>query len=273
MVVASHPSIKAGPIQPTPLPLIPDDSSPVSHHSFSTPPERLVTRSTPSSTVHSRETSTVRGGADLSALAPSSSQPQHSRRGNSHSKSPEPSAGRSGLGYDVGLERRPSNSYGHHRNTSIVHGIQHSRNPSFAASTTSTSPLSPELIASLGRGGAPDPEGTGAVRMEQHEGHSGFQGQGANGAAHSLQGTLSTIEDRDTDDVADGNLAGTAHRRMNSNGKPWQERSHSRSHSRHHFGAESKTVGEYALHHLFNSVSVYTRFAELDPAADSGPSL
>ncbi|GAT28704.1 cell morphogenesis protein [Aspergillus luchuensis] len=253
VVVASHPSIKAGPIQPTPLPLIPDDSSPVSHHSFSTPPERLVTRSTPSSTVHSRETSTVRGGADLSALTPSSSQPQHSRRGNSHSKSPEPSAGRSGLGYDVGLERRPSNSYGHHRNTSIVHGIQHSRNPSFAASTTSTSPLSPELIASLGRGGAPDPEGTGAVRMEQNEGPSGFQGQGANGAVHSLQGTLSTIEDRDTDDVADGTLASTAHRRMNSNGKPWQERSHSRSHSRHHFGAESKTVGEYALHHLFNS--------------------
>ena len=253
------------------MPLIPDDSSPVSHHSFSTPPDRLVTRSTPSSTVHSRETSTVRGGADPSALAPSSSHPQHNRRGNSHSKSPEPNTGRPGYGYDVGLERRPSNSYGHHRNTSIVHGIQHSRNPSFAASTTSTSPLSPELIASLGRGGAAEQESMGSVRMDQHEMHSSFQAQGPNGTSHSLQGTLSTIEDRDMDDVADGTPANTAHRRMNSNGKPWQERSHSRSHSRHHYGAESKTVGEYALHHLFNSVSACSIY-KLDRAIDRNAS-
>ncbi|RAK78539.1 putative cell morphogenesis protein (PAG1) [Aspergillus fijiensis CBS 313.89] len=248
--MASHPSIKAGPLQSTPMPLIPDDSNPVSHHIFSAPPERLVTRSTPTSTVHSRETSTVRG-LDSASLSSSSLQPQNNRRGASHSKSPEPIAGRPGFGYDGGLERRPSNSYGHHRQTSIVHGIQHSRNPSFAASTASSSPLSSELIASLGRSGAVEPEGTGSSRSEQPSMHSTFQYQGSNGASIHTQGILSTIDDRDGDDVANGSLAIATHKRMNSNGKPKQERSHSRSHSRPH--PDIKSTEEYALHHLFNA--------------------
>ncbi|PLB44490.1 cell morphogenesis protein [Aspergillus steynii IBT 23096] len=238
------------------MPLIPDESSPASHHVFTSPPGSLgglVTRSTPSSTVHSRETSAVRGRpADPSALAPSSLQPQNKRRGHSHSKSPETSSGRpSAAAYDAPLERRPSNSYGHHRQTSIVHGIQHSRNPSFAASSTSTSPLSPELIASLGRGGGVEPDSAAAARHDQTDMHASYQSPGGNASNHSLTGTLSTIEDQDTDEVGSHSPANTVHRRMNSSGKPWRERSHSRSHSKHHF--ESKTVGEYALHHLFNS--------------------
>lgn len=250
------------------MPLIPDESGPASHHVFASPPERLVTRSTPSSTVHSRETSAVRGRpADPSALAPSSLQPQNKRRGHSHSKSPETSSGRpSAAGYDSPLERRPSNSYGHHRQTSIVHGIQHSRNPSFAASTTSTSPLSPELIASLGRGGGVDPDSAAAARHDQADMHASYQSPGGNASNHSLTGTLSTIEDQDTDEVGSHSPANTVHRRMNSSGKPWRERSHSRSHSKHF---ESKTVGEYALHHLFNSVSDY-RTEMLDLSANNG---
>ncbi|KAA8651342.1 putative cell morphogenesis protein (PAG1) [Aspergillus tanneri] len=236
------------------MPLIPDESSSVSHHAFSPPPERLVTRSTPSSTVHSRETSAVRGRpADPSTLAPSTLQPQNNRRGHSHSKSPETSTGRpSPSGYDAPLERRPSNSYGHHRQTSIVHGMQHSRNPSFAASTTSTSPLSPELIASLGRGGGVEPDSVVAARTEQADMHGSYQSPAGNSSSHTLPGTLSTIEDQDADEVSGCSPAGVVHRRMNSSGKPWRERSHSRSHSKHHY-SESKTVGEYALHHLFNS--------------------
>ncbi|PYH83111.1 hypothetical protein BO82DRAFT_46075 [Aspergillus uvarum CBS 121591] len=255
--MASHPSIKAGPLQSTPMPLIPDDSNHVSHHIFSAPPERLVTRSTPSSTVHSRETSTVRG-LDSASLSSSSLQPQNNRRGASHSKSPEPIAGRPGFGYDGGLERRPSNSYGHHRQTSIVHGIQHSRNPSFAASTASSSPLSSELIVSLGRSGAVEPEGTGSGRPEQPSMHSTFQYQGSNGVSAHIQGTLGTIDDRDGDDVVSGSLAVVTHKRMNSNGngKPKPERSHSRSHSRPH--PDIKSTEEYALHHLFNAVSQST---------------
>ncbi|KAE8356011.1 cell morphogenesis N-terminal-domain-containing protein [Aspergillus coremiiformis] len=248
--MASHPSIKAGLIQPSTMPLIPDESGLALHHTFASPPERLVTRSTPSSTVHSRETSAVRGRpADPSTFTPSTLQPQNTRRGHSHSKSPETSSGRPGAGYDVTLERRPSNSYGHHRQTSIVHGIQHSRNPSFAASSTSSSPLSPELIASIGRGAGVEQDSSPLGRLEQLDIHTFHQSQATNGTGHTLQGMLSTIEDQDTDEAADGGLANPAHRRMNSNGKP---RSHSRSHSKHHH-TESKTVGEYALHHLFNS--------------------
>lgn len=248
------------------MPLIPDDSSPVSHHSLASPPDRFVSRSTPASAVHSREasaatttTTTTRGRAlDPSALNTSSLQPKNNRRGQSHSKSPETSGpSRPKLGYDDGLERRPSNSsYGHHRQTSIVHGIQHSRNPSFAASSTSNSPLSPELIASLNRGGgigsgagAHEQELPSFGRLEQPDMQSTYQSPGANGSSHGLQGSS---EDQGVPSIVNSSPASHVHRRMNSNGRTWQDRSHSRSHSRHYI--ELRTVGEYALHHLFNSV-------------------
>jgi hypothetical protein len=250
------------------MPLIPDDSSLASHHNISSPPERLVTRSTPASAIHSREASAVRGrAADTSALAPSTLQPQNNRRGQSHSKSPDPTAARPGIGYDVSLERRPSNSYGHHRQTSIVHGVQHSRNPSFAASSNATSPLSPELIASLGRGAGNDQEIAGAGRLDQNEMPPNHHSPGGNGTSHILQGTLSTIEDQDTGEVGNANPASSVHRRMNSAGKSWKERSHSRSHSRQQH-SESKTVGEYALHHLFNSVSPTFLYTTLENRTD-----
>lgn len=246
------------------MPLVPDEPGSTSHHILTSPPERQVTRSTPSSTVHSRETSTVRGRAlDPSALAPATLQPRNQskrRRGQSHSKSPETASVRPSPGSDAPLlERKPSNSYGHHRQTSIVHGIQHSRNPSFAASTTSTSPLSPELIASLSRsGGGAELDITGITKLDFPDMHSAHQSPSGSGPAiydNPPQGMLSTIEDRDTDDVqGSASPVSVAHRRMNSAGKPWREGSHSRSHSRNAQG-ESKTVGEYALHHLFNSVS------------------
>lgn len=196
--------------------------------------------------MHSRESSTVRGrAADLSTLAPT----LQTRRGHSGSKSPDVSAGRP-AGYDVGLERRPSNSYGHHRQTSIVHGMQHSRNTSMAGSTTSASPLSPELIASLGRGGF-DEAGL-PTKLDQLDSHTNFQTSAGMATSHGAQGTLSTIQDNDIDDVLKGSPASITHKRMNSGGMARRERSHSRSHSKHH--TDSKTVGEYALHHLFNSV-------------------
>lgn len=154
----------------------------------------------------------------------------------------------------MGLERRPSNSYGHHRQTSIVHGMQHSRNPSVAGSTASTSPLSPELIASLGRGGFDE-----AVpgKLDQHDAHANYSSSAGIAGAHGVPGSLSTIQDSDADAAMSGGPASLVHMRMNS-GVSRRERSHSRSHSKHH--SESKTVGEYALHHLFNSVG--TRYLQ-----------
>lgn len=244
--MASHPAKAAGPGQQTPLPLIPDDLKSASHHNLTSPSEWRGTRSAQSTPMHSREPSAVRGRAtDPSALAPT----LQARRGHSGSKSPDVSAGHP-AGYDVGLERRPSNSYGHHRQTSIVHGMQHSRNPSMAGSTASTSPLSPELIASLGRGGFD--EATVPTKLDQLDPHSNYQSPGMP-AGHGVPGTLSTIQDNDADDTMNGSPASVIHKRMNSGGTIGRrDRSHSRSHSKHH--SESKTVGEYALHHLFNSV-------------------
>jgi hypothetical protein len=246
--VASHPAKAAGPGQQTPLPLIPDDLKSASHHNLTSPSEWRGTRTTQSTPMHSREPSAVRGRpADPSALAPT----LQARRGHSGSKSPDVSAGHP-AGYDVGLERRPSNSYGHHRQTSIVHGMQHSRNPSMAGSTASTSPLSPELIASLGRGGFDEPGLPN--KLDQLDPH--YQSPGM-AAGHGVPGTLSTIQDNDADDTTNGSPASVVHKRMGSGGTiGGRNRSHSRSHSKHH--SESKTVGEYALHHLFNSVGTNT---------------
>ncbi|KAJ5690808.1 hypothetical protein N7462_005200 [Penicillium macrosclerotiorum] len=252
-IVASHPAKPAGPGQQSTLPLIPDDLKSASHHNLASPSERRGgSRTAQSTPMHSRESSTVRGrAADPSALAPTSLQ---TRRGHSGSKSPDVSSASRPAGYDVGLERRPSNSYGHHRQTSIVHGMQHSRNPSMAGSTASTSPLSPELIASLGRGGFD--EATLPTKLDQLDSHSNYSSPATMTASHGLAGTLSTIEDNDTEEAKMGSPASVVHKRMNSGGKGAgatgrRDRSHSRSHSKHH--SESKTVGEYALHHLFNS--------------------
>ncbi|KAJ5894826.1 hypothetical protein N7495_006517 [Penicillium taxi] len=224
------------------LPLLPDDLKPTSHHNLVSLPGRgtLTSQSTP---MHSREPSAVRGRAvDPSNLSPAI-QP---RRGHSGSKSPDVSTGRP-AGYDVGLERRPSNSYGHHRQTSIVHGMQHSRNTSMAGSTTSTSPLSPELIASLGRGGFDEGISAKLDQLDTHINHSSPGGS----VSYGLQGTLSTIRDNDVDEVMDVSPASLLHKRMNSGGTGRRDQSHSRSQSKNY--AEIKTVGEYALHHLFNS--------------------
>ncbi|CAL5873101.1 uncharacterized protein PFLUO_LOCUS7370 [Penicillium psychrofluorescens] len=236
-MVASH-SAKTGPGQQATLPFIPDELHSASHHNLTSPLERRGTRTTQSTPMHSRESSAARGrAADPSALPPTL-QP---RRGHSGSKSPDVT--RPAPGYDMGLERRPSNSYGHHRQTSIVHGMQHSRNPSMANSNASASPLSPELIASLGRGGSFDE----ANRLDLVDAHPTYQTSAGMASSHHL----STIQDNDTEEAMARNPASVAHRRINSGGKDKRNRSHSRSHSKHH--SESKTVGEYALHHLFNS--------------------
>ena len=170
-----------------------------------------------------------------------------------------------GTGQDGSLDRKPSLSYGHHRNTSIVHGIQHSRNASLASPLAS--PLSPALIAAAGGGGhgmdaltmSPD----GSVDMSPSSiftshtngslrsltSNSTFDGSTPNSEKASFDGSVSTV------------TAGTAHRRperMHSS-KTRRGHDHHRSQSRHPHPQipEQKTVGEYAIHHLFNSFVAY----------------
>jgi len=161
---------------------------------------------------------------------------------------PQPVASRPGPAFEGGIERRPSASYGHHRQTSIVHGIQHSRNASFAASPA-ISPLSPEIIAAVGAGvgGASDftantpqmeaPELPSGLPL--HSRPNGSVSSNLTGTTLASGGSSVTVTQKKTE-------------RMQSGGKI----RHHHSHSRHHHQTEQKTVGEYALHVLFNSVCV-----------------
>jgi hypothetical protein len=241
------------------MPLVSDESI-SSHHQPTSPPDRLGARNVQSPILHSRESSARGRATDGSALGLPTLQPQHGRRGQSHSKSPESAVARPGISYEGGLERKSSASYGHHRKTSIVHGIQHSRNPSFANSS-STNVLSPEILSSVGLGSSnsitPGSEPTLPVlpgRLEQPELPS-YSSPGSNAPGIVQPGGLTTIEDDDQGESLNGQPKSFAHRKMLSNGKAQWDHSRSRSHSKHPH-QESKTVGEYALHHLFNSVCI-----------------
>ncbi|KAH6635292.1 cell morphogenesis N-terminal-domain-containing protein [Chaetomium sp. MPI-SDFR-AT-0129] len=149
-----------------------------------------------------------------------------------------------------------ASTYGHHRQTSIVHGIgiHHSRNGSLASS--SSSPLSPQMIAAAGAGLTPD-------RAEIHS-FSRLDSDGSLGPrpATALSGTtLSSntgLPERAASAAAgDINAVQTAARggkmERRHSGKSRRDHVHHHSHSSRHHKDEQKTVGEYALHVLFTS--------------------
>jgi hypothetical protein len=146
----------------------------------------------------------------------------------------------------VGLERHPSLSYAHNRNTSIVHGgIRHSRNTSFVNSPA-TSPLSPQVIA------ASNTIPLNGPVMSQESITEAFTASGVQPIGSSANGHTGVTNNGSV-------LQTTTHKpeRVQS-GRSSRKggHHHHRSQSRHHPQAhEMKTVGEYALHHLFNSVS------------------
>ncbi|KAF2428260.1 cell morphogenesis protein-like protein [Tothia fuscella] len=199
--------------------------------------------------IPSREPSLLRGRAVTAK----------STRGGSTSRSQTPAANGPGsklttvapLPLDGGsLERKVSGNYGHHRQASVVHGsIQHSRNTSFA-STPSTSPITPQTIAGVGVGQyAIDSrimaeDGVGSLPLLN--GHTGTTSKG-----HSPSTSFG-------DRMALENIQGTSFRRGPErmySGRTRKEHNHTRSQSRgvHTQQVKEVTVGEYALHHLFNS--------------------
>jgi len=136
---------------------------------------------------------------------------------------------------------RLADSKSHNRQTSIVHGVQHSRNGSLA----SNSPLSPALIAAAGAKSS-DVSGMGEPIF------ASTMSSVASVASFSSSTTL--VADR-TSPAADGySLTQKRVERMHS-GKSRRDHGHHPSSSRHHYKEELKTVGEYALHVLFTSVS------------------
>ncbi|PQE17215.1 cell morphogenesis PAG1 protein [Rutstroemia sp. NJR-2017a BVV2] len=131
----------------------------------------------------------------------------------------------------------------HHRNTSIVNGIQRSRNGSFTSS--SASPLSPQVIAAA----AGDSD---ASAME----NSNFPSTASSMTSGTSFSSNTIIVPSRSPSAADNAPPSNTQRNMervhSSSGRSRRNHAHHHSHSRHHKD-ELKTVGEYALHVLFTS--------------------
>ncbi|KAI2624180.1 cell morphogenesis N-terminal-domain-containing protein [Hypoxylon sp. NC1633] len=153
-------------------------------------------------------------------------------------------------------------TYGHHRQTSIVHGIQHSRNGSLASS--SSSPLSPQMIAAAGAGLLPERSDVPSINTMSRSDQelstgtassmssitsrppTSLSGTTANASIHSMEKTHSA-----QDSLSGGTITQRKLERMHS--KTRRDHAHHHSHSSRHHKDEPKTVGEYAMHVLFTS--------------------
>ncbi|GAP86356.1 putative cell morphogenesis protein PAG1 [Rosellinia necatrix] len=144
-------------------------------------------------------------------------------------------------------------AYGHHRQTSIVHGIQHSRNGSLSSSS---SPLSPQMIAAAGAGLLPDRLDMSIMARQEVDVSAGssrpptaLSGSVAVSSTYPLERTSSASE------INNGTLAHppTQKKVERMHSKTRRDHGHHHSHSSRHTGDERKTAGEYALHVLFTS--------------------
>lgn len=137
--------------------------------------------------------------------------------------------------------------YGHHRQTSIVHGIQHSRNGSLASSA---GPLSPQMIAAAGVGlDRPDMQSV-AARLEADPGipsrpTTALAGPMANPNGFPMERSVS---------AADMSPAGPGQRKSDRVQSKRRDQANHQPHPSRHHRDDQKTVGEYALHVLFTSV-------------------
>ena len=151
---------------------------------------------------------------------------------------------RSPLGPSDGLERRPS-VQGYHHNNRSHGGHQHIRNTSFVNSPT-TSPLSPQTTPA---------EHVGMNIMH----HSNLDQRSKDPLANIGNGSspMSGNGTGETDISRDTPVTSTQRRVDRAHGsKQRLGHTHQRTHSRQHH-QEQKTVGEYALHHLFTAVCLH----------------
>lgn len=165
-------------------------------------------------------------------------------------------AARSPAGLNSGLERRPSGTHAHYRQTSRAHAIyQHSRNASYVNSPA-TSPLSPQLIgsASLNLGPTPELSSLTAVHPSNPERRPS---DSSSATANISMSSSSTLVFRGDPDPGDSNNTMLGPKRVDraQSAKGRRGHSHRHSQSKQQHLQEQKTVCEYALHHLFNSVS------------------
>ncbi|KAK6957721.1 hypothetical protein Daesc_000509 [Daldinia eschscholtzii] len=213
--------------------------------------------STARAIAHSRESSLekLQSGGALAGI------PESPQSASSPITSPglRAAASRSGPGgiFERIVDPKAVASYGHHRQTSIVHGIQHSRNGSLASS--SSSPLSPQMIAAAGAGILPERSDMSTMNRLDSEMSTASIPTMASRPPTALSGTTAnaSIHSERTQSSQENGIGGTITQkkleRMHS--KSRRDHTHHHSHSSRHHRDEPKTVGEYAMHVLFTSVS------------------
>lgn len=202
---------------------------------------------------HIRDLSGSRGrGPALPNIAASNIQAQQAS--STISSRSQSSAGtvRSPSALNDTLERRPSATHSHFRQISRAHSqYPQSRNAIFLPSPA-TSPLSPETPGSANTNASlPDFSNHMTLHRQASVRYPGDSPiTTANGSAHV---SSTSNGDRDFGDTVEGTLAQKRVDRTQKS-KNRSGHSHHRSQSKHH--SEQKSVGEYALHHLFNKVSL-----------------
>ncbi|KAK1472235.1 cell morphogenesis protein PAG1 [Colletotrichum abscissum] len=204
----------------------------------------------PRSVTHSRDSSYEKlSSHPLPPISGSNISPRTHTHAHAHAQS-RTAGGGGGLGGVIERLIDPkSASYGHHRQTSIVHGIQHSRNGSHASS--SSSPLSPQIIAAAGAGLTPERPDMHAVGRLDPDAPPGLRPGTAMSGTTVNSGPIVPERTSSATDFSNSSVAQRKVERMHS--KTRREHAHHHSHSSKHHRDEQKTVGEYALHVLFTS--------------------
>ena len=150
-------------------------------------------------------------------------------------------------------------TYGHHRQTSIVHGIQHSRNGSLASPTSS--PLSPQMINAANNTGF-DRHDMQSVSERLEADMPGSRPPTAMAGSIASNANNFPLDKSATAalEVTSPSMTPRRNDRMQS-----RSRAQNSSQSSHLHRDDQKTVGEYALHVLFTSVSArgYNRDSRL----------
>lgn len=206
---------------------------------------------------HVRDLSGSRGrGPALPNIAVSNMQSQQANPSRSPRSQSSASVARSPTGLNGTLERRPSATHNHYRQPSRAHSnYPQARNAIFVASPA-TSPLTPDTPGSaITNASLPDFSNYTMVRRQASVRYPGDSPiSTGNSSTHVSSSSATSNGDRDSRDTVEGTLAQKRVDRI-QNGKSRSGHSHHRSQSRHHH--EQKSVGEYALHHLFNRVSLF----------------
>lgn len=219
---------------------------------------------------HVRDFSGSRGrGPALPNIAISNTQAQQNNSNMSPRSQSSAGVGRSPAVLNGNLERRPSATHNHYRQPSRAHSnYPQSRNAIFVASPT-TSPLSPETPgSSITNVPPPDISNHTMVRRQTSVRYPGeIPNATLSGSTLVSTSSATSNPDREHGDTVEGTQV--QKRVDRTHGKSRSGHSHHRSQSRHHH--EQKSVGEYALHHLFNKVS--TIFFPVHRCSDAFNSL